>query len=126
MARYEGINCSKCGRWVGKDGFIDVSMEEYNGSALELGYSLCKRCLDAKIPRSSERGARQYVWDQEAEINTRRNGQLPRDKSRGFLARDSLNEEKIFDVYASLIRKFGSKRVKLAEEELRRRGIPNE
>jgi len=36
-----------------------------------------------------------------------------------------MNEEKIFDIYASLIRKFGSKRVKLAEEELRQKGIPN-
>lgn len=46
MPRIAGINCSKCGRFVGKGGFIDVSPDEYNGSALELGYSLCKRCLD--------------------------------------------------------------------------------
>ena len=68
MARYGGINCSKCGRWVGKDGFIDVSMDEYNGSALELGYSLCKRCLDAKSPTICD-----LTNDLHSEINTRRN-----------------------------------------------------
>jgi len=46
MARYIGINCSKCGRWVGKDGFHDTYADEYNGSALETGYPMCKRCLD--------------------------------------------------------------------------------
>ena len=50
MSRYVGVNCSKCGRWVGKDGFLDICMDEYNGSALELADSLCKRCLDARGP----------------------------------------------------------------------------
>lgn len=43
--RYCGINCSKCGQWVSKDGFIDIYCDEYNGTALELGYSLCKSCM---------------------------------------------------------------------------------
>jgi len=59
MATYVGINCSKCGRWVGKNGFVDVCMDGYNGSALELGYSLCKRCLDARGPT---------IYDLECEI----------------------------------------------------------
>lgn len=44
-----GINCSKCGQWVGKSGFIDIHEDYYNGG-LELGYSLCSKCLDAKEP----------------------------------------------------------------------------
>lgn len=43
MPRYI-INCSVCGRIVGKDGFHDVSYDEYNGG-WEIGYPLCKRCL---------------------------------------------------------------------------------
>jgi len=39
------IHCYKCGRFVGKDGIIDVSYDYYNGG-YEEGYSLCKRCLD--------------------------------------------------------------------------------
>ena len=34
-------------------------MDTYNGSALELGDSLCKRCLDARCPT---------IYDLEAEI----------------------------------------------------------
>jgi len=41
------IHCYKCGRFVGKDGFIDVSYDYYNGG-YEEGYSLCKRCLNKK------------------------------------------------------------------------------
>lgn len=49
MTRYCGVNCSKCGRWVGKDGFMDVYNDEYNGYALELGSPLCKKCLDGDM-----------------------------------------------------------------------------
>ena len=53
MARGGGVNCSECGRWVGKDGFMDAYCDGYNGSALELGYPLCKACLDkSKIQKS--------------------------------------------------------------------------
>ena len=43
---YGGINCSKCGRWVGKDGFYD-----YCSETKEIGYPLCKRCLDEQKER---------------------------------------------------------------------------
>jgi len=39
--RYVPLNCSKCGRFVGKDGFHD-----YDPETREVGYPLCKRCLD--------------------------------------------------------------------------------
>ena len=45
MSRYVPLNCSKCGRFVGKDGFHDVFYDGYNGG-FEVGYPLCKRCLD--------------------------------------------------------------------------------
>ena len=47
--KYCGVNCSRCGRWVGKDGFMDAYCDEYNGSALEVGYPLCKSCLDGNM-----------------------------------------------------------------------------
>lgn len=37
-------HCSKCGRFVGKDGFIDISYDPYMGG-YEEGYSLCRDCL---------------------------------------------------------------------------------
>lgn len=40
------LNCSKCGRFVGADGFQD-----YDADSREVGYPLCKRCLDAR-PRT--------------------------------------------------------------------------
>lgn len=40
MPRYI-INCSLCGRAVGKTGFHD-----YDAENREIGYPLCKRCLD--------------------------------------------------------------------------------
>ena len=46
--RYMPLNCSKCGRFVGKDGFKDVSYDGYNGG-WEVGYPLCKRCLDKRV-----------------------------------------------------------------------------
>jgi len=54
MARYAGINCSKCGRWVGEGGFYD-----YDPESREIGYPLCKRCLDAQGPT---------IYDLEREI----------------------------------------------------------
>jgi len=41
------INCSKCGRFVGKDGFLDTGYD-CEGTP-EFGYPLCKRCLDIKV-----------------------------------------------------------------------------
>ena len=38
------FHCSKCGRFVGKDGFIDVSYDPYMGG-YEEGSSLCATCL---------------------------------------------------------------------------------
>ena len=38
------IHCSKCGRFVGKDGFIDIFYDDYMGG-WEEGYSLCAACL---------------------------------------------------------------------------------
>jgi len=42
------IHCWKCGRFVGKDGFIDISYDDYMGG-YEEGYSLCARCLREKV-----------------------------------------------------------------------------
>ena len=38
------FHCYKCGRFVGKGGFIDVSYDFYLGYE-EGGYSLCAACL---------------------------------------------------------------------------------
>lgn len=49
------INCSKCGRFVGKDGNPDIMYDHYNGG-YEVGYPLCGRCLREKnhiTPHSS-------------------------------------------------------------------------
>ena len=43
-----GLNCSKCGRWVGPDGFTDAGYD-CEGTP-DIGYPLCKRCLDARPP----------------------------------------------------------------------------
>ena len=39
------LNCYKCGRFVGEDGFHDVSYDYYNGG-YEVGYPECRACLD--------------------------------------------------------------------------------
>lgn len=39
------VNCSKCGRFVGKKGFMDLSYDYYNGG-WEMGYPLCESCLE--------------------------------------------------------------------------------
>ena len=49
-----GINCSKCGRWVGKDGFYDVFYDDYSGG-WEEGYSLCAQCLKTMKDRNEKR-----------------------------------------------------------------------
>jgi hypothetical protein len=54
--RYTPLNCSKCGRFVGKDGFHDVFYDGYNGG-WEIGYPLCKRCLDEKQQITAKNGA---------------------------------------------------------------------
>ena len=38
------FHCHKCGRFIGKDGFIDVCYDDYMGG-YEEGYSLCATCL---------------------------------------------------------------------------------
>jgi len=50
-----GINCSKCGKWVGKDGYLDIVWDDYNGG-WEMGYPLCGPCL--KKQTENEQGHR--------------------------------------------------------------------
>jgi hypothetical protein len=38
-------NCSKCGRFVGKDGYCDIGYDEYMGG-YEIGYPICRKCLN--------------------------------------------------------------------------------
>lgn len=38
------LNCCKCGKFVGKDGFIDVFYDDYSGG-YEIGYPKCASCL---------------------------------------------------------------------------------
>lgn len=45
--RCVGINCSECGRFVGKDGDLDITYDEYCGGAT-IGYALCRKCLNAQ------------------------------------------------------------------------------
>lgn len=40
-------HCSKCGRFIGKDGFIDIYYDTYMGG-YEEGSSLCGACLRKK------------------------------------------------------------------------------
>lgn len=42
------LNCSKCGRWVGADGFADTNTD--CEGITEVGYPLCKRCMDERPP----------------------------------------------------------------------------
>ena len=38
-------HCHKCGRFVGKDGFIDIFYDESMSGYEDGGYSLCAACL---------------------------------------------------------------------------------
>lgn len=49
------LNCSVCGRWVGKDGWEDVSYDMDTGLT-DVGYPLCKRCLDERPPTMYDLG----------------------------------------------------------------------
>jgi len=40
-----GINCSRCGRFVGRDGYADLYYDGYNGG-WEIGYAVCAACLE--------------------------------------------------------------------------------
>jgi hypothetical protein len=40
------LNCSECGRFVGKDGDPDIVYDYYTGG-YEVGYPLCGPCLRA-------------------------------------------------------------------------------
>lgn len=39
------LNCSKCGQFIGKDGFHDTYFDNGTNS-IEIGYPLCKICMD--------------------------------------------------------------------------------
>jgi len=39
-----GMNCSICGRFVGKDGHCDII--EADTGVFEVGYPMCGRCLE--------------------------------------------------------------------------------
>jgi hypothetical protein len=39
-----GINCCKCGKFVGKEGNKDIVYDDYNGG-FECGYPICEKCL---------------------------------------------------------------------------------
>ena len=39
-------HCSKCGKFVGKDGFVDIYYDNMGG--YEEGYSLCANCLNKR------------------------------------------------------------------------------
>lgn len=53
MPKVVPLSCSKCGRFVGKDGFQDVSYDYYCGG-YGVGYPLCKRCLDRSNTKNTE------------------------------------------------------------------------
>lgn len=57
MPKVVPLNCSKCGRFVGKDGFYDVMYDHYNGW-YEVGYPLCKKCLDRSNTKNTEQQIR--------------------------------------------------------------------
>lgn len=47
------IHCHKCGRFVGPDGFIDITYDDYNGG-YEEGYSECARCRDERFAKEEQ------------------------------------------------------------------------
>jgi|GEM_PF-3593174 len=47
------INCYRCGRFVGKNGFIDVYYDDYNGG-YEFGYPECASCLSRTADTSDQ------------------------------------------------------------------------
>lgn len=40
------INCSKCGRFIDRQGFADIMWDEWNGG-YEMGYPLCAKHFSA-------------------------------------------------------------------------------
>ena len=48
------VQCYKCGRFVGKDGFIDVTYDYYMGG-WEEGYSECGKCRSERWKREDEK-----------------------------------------------------------------------
>lgn len=60
--KYIPLNCSKCGCFVGKDGFHDVVYDYYN-DGYEVGYPLCKKRLD----RSNTKNAQQVIQPDNAQ-----------------------------------------------------------
>ena len=49
MRKVVPLNCSQCGRFIGKDGYVDVIYDDYAGG-YEAGYSYCGRCLQEREP----------------------------------------------------------------------------
>jgi len=50
---YVPLNCSNCGRFVGRNGFPDVFYDDYCGG-WECGYPLCERCLKKQGERRND------------------------------------------------------------------------
>lgn len=44
MSRYIGTPCSRCGKFVGKDGTLDIA-KDFDTGMYEMGYPECGACL---------------------------------------------------------------------------------
>lgn len=53
-------HCSKCGRFVGKDGYIDIAYDEYNGG-WEEGYHLCAKCQEERNNMRTDKSIRETL-----------------------------------------------------------------
>ena len=53
MSKVTLLNCSKCGHFVGKDGYHDVFYDDYNGG-YEVGFPLCVKCLTEARRKAKE------------------------------------------------------------------------
>ena len=78
--RYHGTNCSKCGRFVGKDGFMDGGCD--SEGVYELGYPLCGECLEKQGPT---------IYDLEVELRDLRE-QLSHVRGEGNPIRKRIKE----------------------------------
>jgi homoaconitase/3-isopropylmalate dehydratase large subunit len=48
-----GVNCCVCGRFIGKDGNVDVSYDWWT-DGYELGYPTCGKCIAANGDSAKE------------------------------------------------------------------------
>ncbi len=78
--RYQGVNCSKCGKFVGTDGFMDAGYD--SEGVPDIGYPLCGECLKKRGPT---------IYDLEVELRTLRE-QLPHVRGEGNPIRKRINE----------------------------------